>query len=137
MGDFGPDRLFKVINTKGETVAKLDVAYDLDDANPAIYSDGLLFFGGKVLNRKGETAFRLSDKITAVYPFCNGHAIFENEDMEYGLINDKGEVVIRPGNYDNAYITDDHVYFLNYDGQTKNLSQVKRSGNCIFEKCRY
>ena len=118
MGDFGPDRLFKVINTKGETVAKLDVAYDLDDANPAIYSDGLLFFGGKVLNRKGETAFRLSDKITAVYPFCNGHAIFENEDMEYGLINDKGEVVIRSGNYDNAYITDDHVYFLNYDGQT-------------------
>lgn len=112
------DHYFGVINTKGKTVAKLDVAFNLDHAGPAIYSDGLLFFGGKVFNRKGEIAFRLSDKIEEVCPFCHGYAIFENEDIDYGLVNNKGEIVIRAGEYDCAYIANDRVYFRDYDDQT-------------------
>lgn len=116
--DFESGRHFKVINTKGKTVAELDVKGDLDESWPAIYSEGLLFFGGKVYNRKGETAFRLSDKIEAVYPFSHGYAVFVDEDLNYGLIDKKGEIVIRAGEYDNAYMADNHVYFEDYDGQT-------------------
>lgn len=111
-------RCFEVINTNGKTVAKLDVPFNSDNARPAIYSDGLLFFGGKVFNRKGEIAFRLSDKIEEVYPFCHGYAIFMDEEMNYGLINNNGEIVIRAGEYDNAYIAGERVYFADYDGQT-------------------
>lgn len=109
---------FEVIDTKGKTVAKLDVPFNSDNARPAIYSDGLLFFGGKVFNRKGEIAFRLSDKIDMIYPFCNGCAIFEDEELDYGLIDKNGEIVIRAGEYDNAYIARERVYFADYDGQT-------------------
>lgn len=111
------DNHFMVINTKGEEVAELNVAFDQANT-PAIYSEGLLFFGGKVFNRKGEIAFRLSDKIEEVYPFCNGYAIYEDEEMDYGLIDKTGEVVIRAGEYDEAYIAKDRVYFEDYDGQT-------------------
>lgn len=112
------DLCFEVIDTKGKTVAKLDVAFNPDNVRPAVYSDGLLFFGGKVFNRKGEIAFRLSDKIEELYPFCHGYAIFMDEEMNYGLVNNNGEIVIRAGEYDNAYIAGERVYFADYDGQT-------------------
>ena len=128
-------RCFEVINTNGKTVAKLDVPFNSDNARPAIYSDGLLFFGGKVFNRKGEIAFRLSDKIDMVYPFCNGYAIFEDEEMDYGLIDKNGEIVIRAGEYDCAYIANDRVYFRDYDDQTIcydfNGDRIFKSANAI------
>lgn len=131
----GYDNHFEIINTKGETVAKLDVAFDLDDVGSTIYSDGLVFFGGKVFNRKGEIAFRLSDKIDMVYPFCNGYAIFEDEEMDYGLIDKNGEIVIRAGEYDCAYIANDRVYFRDYDDQTIcydfNGDRIFKSANVI------
>ncbi len=120
-GKFGRDsehdNRFVVIDTKGKTVAELDVPFNLDDVDPAIYSDGLVFFGGKVFNRKGEIAFRLSDKIEMIYPFCNGYAIYEDEEMDYGLIDKNGEIVIQAGEYSNVYIAEDRVYFKD-DGQT-------------------
>lgn len=126
----GWDNHFEVINTKGEMVAQLDVAFDLNDVKPAIYSEGLLFFGGKVFNRKGEIAFRLSDKIEDLFPFCDGCAIFEDDNFDYGLIDKKGEIVVPAGAYDNAYLTKGRVYFTDYDCQT---TCFDFNGNRIFQ----
>lgn len=144
------DNHFMVINTKGEEVAELNVAFNQANT-PAIYSEGLLFFGGKVFNRKGEIAFRLSDNIEQIFPFCNGYAIFEDEELDFGLINNKGEIVVRAGVCDNAYIAMDRVYFsddqtvcFNFKGDqvfrterlivpvSKNRCVVKSRKDCYF-----
>lgn len=109
---FGSD--FNIINTKGEKIAKLnaDMTADRLFLSYNLYSDGLLYFGGKVFNRKGEIAFRLSDKVARVFPYHDGMAIFEDEDENYGLMNNKGEIVVRAKYDEPGYITKDRAFFI-------------------------
>lgn len=88
------DACFEIINTKGESIAKLKVDGP-KDSQKVMYSDGLLYFGGKVFDRKGNIAFRLPSTVDDVGPFYNGHAFFEDKDGNYGLLDNKGEIVVR------------------------------------------
>lgn len=110
---FGRD--FNIINTKGKVVAKLNADMTADKllSSYNMYSDGLLYFGGKVFNRKGEIAFRLSDKIARVLPYHDGMAVFEDEDENYGLIDKKGEIIVRAKYESAGHIGRNRVFFPN------------------------
>jgi len=117
---FGGD--FNIIDTKGKKIAKLNADMTADrlymESCP-MYSGGLLYFGGKVFDRKGEPAFRLSDRIEHVFPYCNGYAVFEDKDGCYGLLDDKGEIAVRAKYTFPGHIVKDRVFFYNDDESTE------------------
>lgn len=47
------------------------------------------------LNLKGEKEIKLSSSIKNPTSFFNGYAVFKNSDGDYGIIDTKGEIVIR------------------------------------------
>lgn len=114
----GFGRNFSIINTKGKFVAKLDtdMSADILLSSYNMYSDGLLYFGGKIFNRKGKIAFRLSDKIAGVFPYHHGVAVFEDDDENYGLIDKKGEIIVRAKYQQPGYIAKNRVFFQTEDG---------------------
>ena len=83
---------YLIINTSGKETVELK--QDLKDGYLNIFFEGLLTNGNKIFDNKGELAFRTSSKWEHVYPYSNGCAIYE-EDDSYGLIDKKGEIVIK------------------------------------------
>lgn len=63
------------------------------------------------LNLKGEKEIKLSSNIKNPTSFFNGYAIFKNSDGDYGIIDTKGEVVIR-AKYDNLKMIDGFNFLL-------------------------
>lgn len=147
---------FKIINTAGKTIAKLKAEKTEDEYfrfYNNIYSDGLLFFRGKVFDKKGELAFRVPAKVYQIFPYHNGYAIFEDNNGKYGLINKKGEITIR-AKYDRPgriigdrvffYTDNDKTEFVNFSGErildfdsrvfptTRNRSIILENGEYYF-----
>lgn len=95
------------------------------------YSDGIALFEGENnyigYNVKGEQVLKLDDKIKRIKEFINGYAFFSDGDA-WGLINSKGEIVIRAkykrGNsIDKNFVTfttnDGKVVICDFDGTEK------------------
>lgn len=122
------DACFEIINTKGESIAKLKVD-EPKDGPKVMYSDGLLYFGGKVFDRKGEIAFRLPSTVDDVGPFYNGHAFFEDKDGNYGLLDNKGKIVVRAHYEDPMGQIEDHVFFCTAD---EKFDCLDLKGNQVF-----
>ncbi len=83
---------FFIIGTKGETVAELK----LDNLNMSVpmYFDGVLVCGNRVVGKDGKLLFRTPSKLDYVSQYNDGYASFR-EDDSFGVIDKKGEVVIR------------------------------------------
>ncbi|MCM1352375.1 MAG: WG repeat-containing protein [Alistipes senegalensis] len=116
---FGSD--FNIIDIQGEKIAKLntDMTADKIVSSYNLYSDGLLYFGGKVFDRKGEVAFRLLNKIDGILPYHHGFAVFEDEDDNYGLLNNKGEIVVRAKYDEPGHVTKDRAFFVEDETETE------------------
>lgn len=126
------DDYHQLINTSGETIAKLKTDISDTDFNPNLYSEGLLFFRGKVYDRKGEIAFRLPSKVNYVLPYRNGYAVFEDAAGKYGLLDKNGEIVIRTKYDVPGLIGDNTVFFYDYNDESKETTCLDFNGNRIF-----
>lgn len=111
---------FKIINTEGKTIAKLKAEKTKDKyIKSYMFSDGLLFFRGKVFDKKGELAFRVPAKVDQIFPYYNGHAFFLDENGKYGLIDKKGEITIRAKYKFPGRIIGDRVFFYTDNDKTE------------------
>lgn len=100
-----------VINTNGDKQFDLRAKRDKEGNIPTFgqFKDGLLPVGNEVpesdihrivyyLNTKGDRAFNVPSKVLVNTDFKDGYALCSNtaEESTYGVINNKGEIVIRP-----------------------------------------
>lgn len=68
-----------------------------------------------ILNEHGEKILKASVKYGNILPFYNGYATYQNQSYEYGLIDKKGNVIIRP-KYTNLLVSED-VLLYEKDGK--------------------
>lgn len=119
------NRVF-IIDKKGNEILKLKEGMNIhiswEDENLIPYSIENESCG--YINLKGEKVIKLSSNIKRTNSFFNEYATFINNDWDYGIINKKGETVIR-AKYDNLnmyddfllYEDDDEWGFLDYSGE--------------------
>lgn len=87
-----------LINERGESVFKIDKKMRILDLPT---SEGLFPYsvedkdGCGYMNLKGDKVIKESSKFYNVSNFANGYAIFVNANGEYGLIDKKGDIIIR------------------------------------------
>ena len=73
-----------------------------------------------IKNRKGENIIKASDKYKSIKVTNDGYFIFQTEDG-YGIMDDKGEVIIRD-NYDNINYCDENIFIACKDEKWGELS---------------
>ncbi len=114
-----------IIDKKGNVVKEFS-----EDIEYSPFSDGLALFWDEseeaqgYINKKGKVVIE-GDEDYEYYPFVNGYATFEDDDGEFGLIDKKGKVKIKP-KYDiplvffnglAVYNDDDEYGFINMKGK--------------------
>lgn len=85
---------FSVIDCSGKEIAQLKEIKEVLAWNN-MYSNGVFTKGNKAFNEKGELLFRSPAKWNTLLPFNGDYTMFLDENDECGIINNKGEVVIR------------------------------------------
>ena len=122
---------YSIIDEKGEPVAELKY----DDFNPdemfstPAFSDGIMVFGNKAVGRDGKILFR-SPSDWIITDFNDGYANFY-EDGKWGLIDRKGEVVMR-AEFDNPIEKCGNVFITSEEGdydEGGNLLFLNKEGN--------
>lgn len=83
------------------------------------------------MNLKGEKVIKLASNIKEPSTFFNGYATFKNNEWNYGVINTKGEIVIR-AKYQGLEMLDNCILY-NEDGK---LGFLSYSGD-IIKRARY
>lgn len=114
-----------LINLKGHEILEIQ-----DGMNILSFEDENLMpcsIGGEsfcYINKSGEKVIKLPSNISEADNFSNGYAIYMNEDLDYGIINKKGEIIIR-AKYDELKMYDDVILykdkqewgFISYSGE--------------------
>lgn len=129
---------FFIIGTKGETVTELK--YDNLDMSVPMFFDGALVCGNRVIGKDGKLLFRTPSKWDYISQYNEGYASFR-EDDSFGVIDKKGEVVIR-AKYDypltkmrNSFITiknaptSDEDYYYNIafiDNAGEQINEIEK-----------
>lgn len=88
------DMKFSVIDCSGKEIAQLKEIKEVLAWNN-MYSNGTFTKGNKAFNKKGELVFRSPAKWNTLLPFNGDYTMFLDENDECGIINNKGEVVVR------------------------------------------
>lgn len=85
---------FSVIDCSGKEIAQLKEIKEVLAWNN-MYSNETFTKGNKAFNKKGELVFRSPAKWNTLLPFNGDYTMFLDENDECGIINNKGEVVVR------------------------------------------
>lgn len=106
------------IDTKGN--AKLTIPqdyniYSLPEKDLFSYSEKSKI-GRGVMNIKGEKIIKISERNRQIEPFMNGYAAFANSDEKWGLMNQKGEIKIRP-KYNSLLLCKDVILYQEEDNK--------------------
>lgn len=102
--------LTQSIDTKGNVVGK-----NLGEYGSGVYMDGLFVNDGVVYDRKGEKVFETDKGQLIVSSFVNGYAVFYKDGC-FGVLNKKGEVVVKPKYSRPIGLDSKGVYFAEKDG---------------------
>ena len=106
------------IDKKGNV--KLEIPKDYDIHN--MPGEGLFTYseegkdGWGVMNLKGEKVIKISERNKRINPFMNGYAAFSNSDEKWGLMDQKGEIKIRP-KYKDFVLCKNVIIYREEDGK--------------------
>lgn len=104
-----------------------DLAYLLPSEGLITFTDAFRSdYGLKTVD--GKVVMKPSSKITGILGFYNGYSVYRNTDNDCGLINNKGEILIR-AKYDEMYLCKDVIV---YKDRSK-YGIMDYSGNVILE----
>lgn len=134
---FRVDDYYGCINTSGEVVVKPDYT------NISYHGDGKMFAKHKkyaemeegavakisVLDKKGNVLFEFSeDKYSPSTPFEDGQAVvyqYEDGESRYGIIDEKGEWVVKPSAKVRGIVDKKGKNFVFYDGESYGLMNTE------------
>ena len=89
------DEIFMVIDTNGDEIIELK-----DGANDVkLFKDHITYRTGerlRIADLNGEEVLKCKEEVTAIVDIQGDHFVFRNDDSEYGVMNLKGEVIVRP-----------------------------------------
>ena len=106
---------------------KKTTAYSLPSEGLITFTDASRSdYGFKTVD--GKVVMKPSSKITGILGFYNGYSVYSNTDDDYGLINNKGEILIR-AKYDEMFLCKDVIV---YKDRSK-YGIMDYSGNVILE----
>lgn len=72
--------------------------------------------GVGVMNLKGEKVIKVSERYKQILPFINGYAAFSNSDGKWGLMDQKGEIKIRP-KYKDVVLCKNAIIYVEEDSK--------------------
>ena len=123
----GAKETFYVINKKGEEVFKLK-----EDYEPVTSQ----FMNGRIIVRNDDTYYvfdkkgektKLSSKIKAIDDCNEDYIIFRNDEGQFGLMDYKGETIIR-AKYQNLLFADDDEFIAQREGDDGEIMLIDEKG---------
>lgn len=143
VGKKGESNKFYIIGENGKEKGVVDLGrYEVIQYNP-IFTEGKLAVKEKAnynkllyLGKDGKVALELPKiyKDCGYYSnFFGGYAIVKDKDRNEGVINDKGEFVIRIGKYDNIYNLKNGTFLAGNNGAKDKYGIVDGEDNIIIE----
>lgn len=123
----GAKETFYVINKKGEEVFKLK-----EDYEPVTSQ----FVNGRIIVRNEDTYYlfdkkgektKLSSKIKAIDDCNEDYIIFRNDEGQFGLMDYKGETIIR-AKYQNLLFADDDEFIAQREGDDGEIMLIDEKG---------
>lgn len=134
---------YYIIGENGKVKGEVDLdRYEVIQYNP-IFTEGKLAVKEKAdynkllyLGRDGKVALELSKKYEDCGYYSNyfgGYAVVEDKDGNEGIINDKGEFVIRMGKYDHLYNLKNGTFIVGNIGAKGKYGIVDGEDNVIID----
>ena len=133
-----------IIGTNGKEKGKIDLGrYESSQFYP-VFKEGKLAVKDKAdndnlvyLDKKGNVSLDFSKDYKergTNSSFLGGFAIVEDKGGNEGVINDEGEIVIRPGKYDRVYNMGNGTFLVGDRGSKGKYGIVDSEDNFIIEK---
>lgn len=123
----GAKETFYVINKKGEEVFKLKEDYEPVTSQ---FVNGRIIVRNEdtyyVFDKKGEKT-KLSSKIKAIDDCNEDYIIFRNDEGQFGLMDYKGETIIR-AKYQNLLFADGDEFIAQRDGDDGEIVLIDKKG---------
>ncbi len=122
------DMIISVINKKGEQVFKLPEDFSVVNTQ---FINGKLFTRNEdtyyMFDKKGEKT-KLSSKIRYIADINDDYIIYQNEDGQYGVLDYKGETVIRPKFESLEFAKEDGKFIGKREGNENEVVLINKKG---------
>ena len=119
---------FCLIDVKGKEIAQIKTDHNIDNIKNGMFVDGMLIVDNKILNKKGEVVFKVPSKWETASCFCNGYVVI-NHDDRYGIIDSKGDLVVRPKFNSGIILSNDFWIGSNSNSNNFSLDFMSYSGD--------